>query len=81
MMAHSTQGGWHEWADANRMVVLHPRAGWSLSAGCWDWEGDTGEAFDTYVGAQLTTVVNMVKSLHERGVGALCPFSFLRETR
>ena len=57
-------------SDANFLLVLHPAAGWSLGAGCWDWEGDTGENFDTYAGVQLKTVINMVASLHGGGVDA-----------
>ena len=47
----------HDWAEANRVVVLHPRVRYTEypqeNAACWDWEGNTGPFFDTHDGLQI----------------------------
>ena len=57
--------GLHQWAESNRIVVLHPQAAWGTHNpdGCWDWLGRTGADFDTTDGLQLATVGNMLKHL------------------
>lgn len=63
----------HEWAAANELLVLHPRAsdGPRNEGGCWDWDGQTGERFDTHAGGQLRTVINMVEFFGAKSVEAL----------
>eukprot|EP00750_Incisomonas_marina_P002512 INCI12385.2.p1 GENE.INCI12385.2~~INCI12385.2.p1 ORF type:complete len:505 (+),score=75.01 INCI12385.2:167-1681(+) len=62
------QQGMIEWAEPNNIIVLYPQTtvqgvgGW----GCWDWYGDAhggGPLFDTQLGRQLRTVVNMVEDM------------------
>ena len=65
--------GLHEWAEANEIMVLHPRVRWIESGplanyGCWDWEGSTGAGFDTHEGLQLRTVINMLEAIGRLGV-------------
>ena len=64
--------GLHDWAEANEIVVLHPRVRWIYSGplsnyGCWDWEGSTGAGFDTHEGLQLRTVINMLEAIGRLG--------------
>jgi len=64
--------GLHEWAEANEIMVLHPRVRWIESGplanyGCWDWEGSTGAGFDTHEGLQLRTVINMLEAIGRLG--------------
>ena len=70
---YARTGGWHQWADSNGLLVLHPRASWDgagFGSGCWDWDGSTGHAFDTHAGVQLATVTNMVSEISQRGIDA-----------
>ena len=63
--------GLHDWAEANDIMVLHPRVRWIEAPvpnyGCWDWEGSTGTGFDTHDGLQLRTVINMLEALGRLG--------------
>lgn len=64
--------GLHDWAEANDIVVLHPRVRWISSGplsnyGCWDWEGSTGAGFDTHEGLQLRTVISMLEAIGRLG--------------
>jgi len=64
--------GLHDWAEANNIMVLHPRVRWIYSGplanyGCWDWEGATGAGFDTHEGLQLRTVINMLEAIGRLG--------------
>ena len=63
------EAGYNRWADTNRLLVLYPqaRASWSLFAfnprACWDWWGYTGEHYHTRDGAQIKTIMAMLKRL------------------
>ena len=65
--------GIHEWAATNGLIVLHPRAadGRRNEGGCWDWDGATGDDFDTHNGPQLRTVLNMVEAFGRWSGGQL----------
>ena len=53
-----------EHAEPNSIVMLFPQSSSTVdSGGCWDFEGEINEAFDTHDGVQLRTVVNMIQSL------------------
>jgi poly(3-hydroxybutyrate) depolymerase len=59
--------GLNEYADTNHMIVLYPQATATSSAnpqGCWNWWGYLGDtAYDVHGGAQLETIMNMVRAL------------------
>ena len=54
-----------------RCVLARGRYG-AFGADCWDWSGETGAAFDTREGAQLSAVIAMVQGL-DRIVNAGVP--------
>ncbi|MEV0399632.1 PHB depolymerase family esterase [Actinoallomurus sp. NPDC050550] len=59
--------GLNEYADTNHMIVLYPQATAVSSGnpqGCWNWWGYLGDtAYDAQGGAQLETIMNMVRAL------------------
>lgn len=55
-----------QYADTNNMIVLYPQATASTvnPLGCWDWWGYLGATnYPIHGGAQLETIMNMVKAL------------------
>ena len=64
-----TDGGFVNWADANRLIVLFPQVAArpvSNPYGCWDWWGYTGRAYLTRNGLQMQAVRRMLERLAER---------------
>jgi poly(3-hydroxybutyrate) depolymerase len=70
-------GGYNRWAEANDIVVLYPQTvrwialsapgeGAGNPAGCWDWWGYTGPAYDTRNGKQMTVIRAMIDRLRGR---------------
>ncbi len=57
--------GYAEWAEANNLVVLFPRATVSAAnpAACWDWWGYTGPDYLTRKAPQIRTVRRMLNHL------------------
>jgi poly(3-hydroxybutyrate) depolymerase len=59
-------GGYAEWADGNRLIVLFPQVKASDGVnplGCWDWWGYTGSDYLTQAGPQIAAVKRMLDRL------------------
>jgi poly(3-hydroxybutyrate) depolymerase len=58
-------GGFTEWADTNRIILLFPQVSPSTinPQACWDWWGYTGRAYLTREGAQIVAVRRMLDRL------------------
>ena len=60
-------GGYAEWADGNRLMVLFPQVKASSDGGnplgCWDWWGYTGRDYLTQAGPQIAAVNRMLDRL------------------
>ncbi len=59
---------YHDWAEANDIIVLYPVVAPSLLnvLGCWDWWGYTGQAYDTLDGPQIKSLYNMIRFILNR---------------
>ncbi len=56
----------NEYADTNQLIVLYPQAAvtWgSNPQGCWDWWGYLDSDYATRTGAQVETIMRMVRAL------------------
>jgi len=68
-----THGGYNEWAEANRIVILYPQVkAWKgrlfmnvlrNPKACWDWWGYSGEHYADQRGKQMQAIMAMVDSL------------------
>jgi poly(3-hydroxybutyrate) depolymerase len=65
--AFYNHGGYNNWADGNRIVVLYPQtfteSGWPGNNGCWDWWGYDDANYYTKAGRQMAAVYGMLKRL------------------
>jgi hypothetical protein len=65
-LAYMLENAWPAYAEGNNMVVLYPQSGSESNpagAGCFDWYGAVGPAFDTRLGLQLNVVLRMLRQL------------------
>ena len=62
-------GGYNEWADTNRLIILYPQAqkvAFSNPRGCYDWWGylpGTGDIYATRQGPQMKAVYAMLERI------------------
>jgi hypothetical protein len=69
-------GGYNEWADSNRLIILYPQTIAGNPAtdpftplnpfGCWDWWGYTNFNYAVKAGRQITTIKAMLDRLASR---------------
>lgn len=65
--AFTDDGGYNEWAEINRIVILYPAAsmGKGNPNGCWDWFGFTGKDYAVKSSLQMTAIMKMVERLQQ----------------
>lgn len=66
--AFPRHAGYNEWAESNQLLVLYPQVASSKIAptnplGCWDWWGYTGANYATRSGAQIRSVMAIIRAL------------------
>ncbi len=66
-------GGYNEWADTNRIIVLYPQTEQNLLSnpkGCWDWWGLKNTDFARKTGYQISAVKAMLDRLAQNYVAS-----------